>query len=167
MRFRGNLRSFRIRLDAYRSLLHEQLSKAIAHAAAEWLEAAIADIPVWSGASQATFLKLARDISYPLRINPKVMSQINFGESRGEGELIRDIVKVVYKFTYHTNLRHLIFNEYHNANVEHDPAVFNRLLRPGPYQFQEKGREAFLKAAKEVRLPSPWKVLKHRSYHIG
>jgi hypothetical protein len=160
VKFKGTLRSFRINLQAYKRTLHEHLSNEIVHAAFLWLNAVLMEIPVWSGASHATFLRLARQVGYQLTISPSVVSRIPYGQRHGDGEVVADQEKGRYLFRYETDLEHLIYNEFNNANITPDPALFYRLRKPGPYHFQKKGIAAFEEHAKSVRLPSPWKSLK-------
>jgi len=67
---------------------------------------------------------------------------------------------------YGTSLWHLIYNEYNNANLNPEAGrLFARLHRPGPYNFQTIGGEAFQGYAQTVELINPWtllKVSKHR-----
>lgn len=162
MKFKGSLITLQFSLSDYQKRLHEMLSNEISHAAFVWLEAVLSEIPTWSGASRATFLRLAREVEYSLNIAPKAMNRIPYGQRHGDGEVTTDPAKGLYTFSYETTLRWLVHNEY-NA-PETDPEVFYRLLKPGPYHFQQKGAAAFRKFAAEVRLPSPWKSLKvHRN----
>jgi hypothetical protein len=142
-------------MTAYKRTLHEQMSEVITRGAFAWLTAVLAEIPVWSGASHATFLQLSHAVGYSLAISPTVFSRVPWGRSKGEGEIIADPEKGKYVFRYETSLEHLIFNEYNNANSTYDPSVFYRLRRPGPYGFQAIGLAAYLKAIEGVRLPSP------------
>src|SRR4051812_11709786 len=59
MKFTGSFKAPRINVSAYRQKLQEVLGDAIAHAAFEWLGATVQEVPVWSGASRATFMPLA------------------------------------------------------------------------------------------------------------
>lgn len=160
MKFTGTFRAPRLNLQKYRTLLHEHLSGEIAHAAFVWLSAVLEEIPVWSGASHATFLRLAREAGYNLTINPGVVSRIPYGQRNGDGEIHADPQKGLYTFTYSTSLRHLIYNEFHDANVVPDSGLFSRLINPGPYMFQLKGQMAFREHAKGARLPSPERAIK-------
>lgn len=163
MKFTGSLASFEINMDDYKRRLHESLSEDIARAAYLWVEASLAEIPIWSGASWATFIRLSREVGSTLAIDPKVKSRISFGQRHGDGELKADPKKGDYAFTYSTDLRWLVHNEYNSP--ESDPHVFGRLKKPGPYHFQRIAKKVFDKFASEVRLPSPWKslvVTKHR-----
>jgi hypothetical protein len=136
------------------------MSDLLGQAIAAWLEAATAPIPAWSGASLGTFSKLAAEVGFHLGI-AATPNGIRGGMGPGAGAAAStgtveiSASKGAYTFEYSTTLRHLIFNEYKNANVTPDPAVFSRLKRPGPYQFQEKGAEAFRAVAKEATLPFP------------
>jgi len=126
----------------------------------EWLEAVLAEIPVWSGASRATFVKLAQQIGYGLPVAPAAtatgerIDRTWMGVTQSDGRLTADKETGEYTFTYSTTLPWLIWNEYHNANVEPDPSLFYRLIDPGPYNFQVVGARAFLRFAETVGLPS-------------
>jgi len=159
MKFNGSLVStISVDLGLYRASLHKVMEEALAVAAFEWLDAVIKVIPQWSGASAATFLNLARKIDFPIPITPaaNAPSRIGIGTSSGEGDFTLDDARGQYTFRYATTLKHLVYNESHNANTERsDPAVFHRLRTPGPYHFQELGQAAFRASIRGVRLPPP------------
>lgn len=164
MKFKGNLTSFNINVASYRRALHEELSEEITRLAFVWLDAVLAEIPTWSGASRATFLQLSHEISYSLSIDPVVTSRISFGQRHGTGKMTADAKKGLYTFEYTTDLKHLVHNEFNSP--ESDPNVFHRLKKPGPYHFQIKGEAAFRKEAATVRLPSLMKHLKKTKLRI-
>jgi hypothetical protein len=156
MKFTGTLRAPRIDLDKYRRVLDKHLREAIAQALTEWLEATVmAEVPVWSGASRATFLALARNIEYNIPIFPVAPSRISRGVSESSGSLEADEMKGRYVFTYQTTLPWLIINEYFDATQ-----WGFHLKKPGPYDFQKKGAAAFRRFAENVRLPNPFECLK-------
>jgi hypothetical protein len=167
MRFKGTLKSFRIGMSNYKRILHEQLSEEIARAGFLWLNAVLMQIPVWSGASHATFLRLSREVGYQLMVQPRVISRIGYGQRHGDGEVIADPAKGQYSFWYKTTLPHLIYNEFNNANIVPDPTLFDELIIPGPYRFQEAGRKAFEDYARTVRLPNPWVTLKVKAHKVS
>ena len=167
MKFKGTFRSFRFNMTAYKQRLHEHLSDEIAHAAFVWLNAVLMEIPVWSGASHATFLRLSREVGYQMSIQPTAISRVGYGQRMGDGEVTADPAKGQYTFRYETTLPHLIHNEFNNANVLPDPTIFSRLKHPGPYYFQQKGLRAFLKFAIQVRLPNPWASLKIKVHKVS
>lgn len=166
MKFKGKLRSPSINLAAYRKKLHEQLLEDLSRSAFAWLDRVLEEVPTWSGASRATFLQLARHVGYSLIISPKVISRESFGTSHGSGKITADAAKGLYTFTYSTDLKWLVSNEYRHNTSKNDSSVFHRLLNPGPYHFQKMGKAAFEKEAQEVRLPSPWKSLKIKTHRV-
>lgn len=168
MRFIGTLRAPRIDLSAYARRLNEELSDALAHAAAEWLGAATAVIPVWSGASLATFLPLAREVGFQLAVSPvgSAPNRVTVGMGSGTAEFRADASKGEFTFTYTTSLPHLVYNESHNANLQPDATLFFRLIQPGPYHFQQQGRLAFERLASAVRLPDADKHIRVKMIRV-
>jgi len=144
----------RLNLEGYRQALHELLSDSIAHAAANYAFLAETKIPVWSGASLATFLPLARRVGFALSVNPVTRSRIPLGERSGSADFVADKDTSEYRFTYATNLSHLVYNEANNANSPKHPSVFYRLLNPGPYRFLPQAAQEFSQFASQVALPS-------------
>lgn len=163
MKFKGTFVAPRVDFTKWRQQLHQDLLDLLSQAAFEWLNETAKTIPQWSGASAATFLHLARQIGYSLPIDRAATARVS-GESRGlresKGEFVSDPQSGKYHFEYSTTLAHLIYNEFNNANIVPDETLFSRLLQPGPYRFQERGRAAFLRVASGVRLPAPIYKLK-------
>lgn len=157
MKFTGSFQSPTLDLSAYLDRLHRDLTEAIQGAARDWLQATVTEIPVWSAASVATFLKLARAVAFPLGVAPVTGGPnriaLGTGQSFGSVEMSKETGK--YTFQYSTTLAHLIYNEFNNANVTPDPTLFSQLHQPGPYNFQAKGADAFDRVAGRVKLPSP------------
>jgi hypothetical protein len=165
MRFTGELQIPRLDQRGYERHLDKFLSEVIQQAARVWLNATVVRlIPIWSGASVATFLPLARAALMPLPNSPVsgAPDRRQEGRSKGSGGIDRGRRRWVYTFHYGTNLEHLIYNEFTNANISPDPTLFFRLLRPGPYNFQEAGRQAFLDFASRTRLPNPYRFIRVR-----
>lgn len=156
MKFSGTLKAPKLDLSAYLAKLDQKLTEAVQNAAREWLHATVSEVPVWSGASVATFLKLAAAVAYPLGATPVTgaPNRVSLGQGASIGELNLDKSTGKYTFKYGTSLAHLIYNEFNNANTSPDPTLFGRLLEPGPYNFQAKGRDAFDRAAVGVQLPA-------------
>lgn len=169
MKFTGTFFAPRIDLSVYKQALHDELKERLAEATFQYLDAVLARVPVWSGASAATFLHLARTIDFPLNIAPvtRLGFGISYGESHGAGKFDDGSKEGLFLFTYTTTLAHLIYNESHNGNAEPGPGQFGVLKTPGPYRFQEFGRIAFEKVAKASRLPSPFQSLKLRKITVG
>jgi hypothetical protein len=154
MRFTASLAVPTLDLQGYRKALHAHMQEALAHAIVTWLAAVLEEIPVWSGASRATFIPLASRIQFNIPITPRVIDRRGVGIASAGGELEIDEEKGRYAFEYRTWLPWLVWNEYHNANVDPDPGLFGKLLRPGPYNFQVKGYEAFKRFSQSVDLPA-------------
>jgi len=163
MKFTARFSMPRIDVAAYRTALARHMSDMIAQAAMAWLEAVLAEIPVWSGASRATFVKLANAIGHSLPVAPAAVNaahglfttridRTGMGQTVSDGKVTADKQTGEYSFTYSTTLPWLIWNEYHNANVEPDSTLFYRLIEPGPYNFQVVGARAFLRFADKVDL---------------
>lgn len=169
MQFKGTFILARIDRQAFLRAMHEELSEQLARAAFAWLNATADTIPQWSGASAATFLHLARQFSYSIPIKPSEIApdRRKMGQNQSMGGVTIDRVHGRYFFSYGTTLEHLIYNEYNNANIRPDPTLFSRLITPGPYRFQQKGKVAFLRVASSVRLPNPFLYLKTRKIKVG
>jgi len=164
MKFTAQFSAPRIDVSAYRKALDKRMTAAIAQGLMAWLEAVLAEIPVWSGASRATFVKLAQQIGYNLPVAPAAVQaahglfssridRTGMGMGQSDGKLTADKETGEYTFSYSTTLPWLIWNEYHNANVDPDPTLFYRLIKEGPYNFQAVGARAFLRFADTVDLP--------------
>lgn len=126
-------------------------SKAISEATFQYLVTISGVIPVWSGASIGTFASLASEIGFHLDVAPAGSapeSRFGLGKAAGTGEVIVGSGGQ-YSFSYSTDLRHLVFNEYNDAN-----AVGFHLIRPGPYDFQGKGTDAVKKVFDAVLPPT-------------
>ena len=88
MKFTGTLRHHASTWTKYRTALDTQPARGDRPGALEWLEATvIAEVPVWSGASRATFLALARNIEYNIPIFPVAPSRVGQGVSQSSGTL--------------------------------------------------------------------------------
>jgi hypothetical protein len=155
MKFRGTLNIPSLDVGGYLAKLDSILTDAIQNAAREWLHATVVEVPVWSGASVATFLKLAAAVAFPLGVSPitGVNTRVPLGTANSTGSLDIDKAAGRYTFTYGTTLAHLIWNEFNNANTSPDPTLFSQLHNPGPYHFQAKGKDAFDRATGGLRLP--------------
>lgn len=156
MRFKATFRRPKINLDRYKKDLDKHMREMLALGLAAWLEVVTAEVPVWSGASRATFMKIAGEIGYPVTVSGGTAPEdrTGIGEAASKGVLVADIGSGEYTFTYGTTLPWLIWNEYHNANIDPDPTLFGRLKKPGPYHFQVKGAAAFLHETRQMGLPS-------------
>jgi len=149
----------RVDWNRFRAALHERLVTALTDATRQWLQATAVDlVPVWSGASRATFSPLASYVNFVLSCTPAVgaPNRIDLGIANGTGTWTAGEIPGLYRFIYSTMLPHLIINEYYNANTfinPHTGLPYFHLTNPGPYHFQEAGARAFEEVAAKVQLP--------------
>ena len=78
--------------------------------------------------------RLERGIAGDVLAGPQMLSTspggrqrchgFGIGQLAGDGSMETDKKKGDYTFTYSTTLPWLIWNEYHNANVEPDPTMY-------------------------------------------
>lgn len=179
VKFKVRYKSPSIDRAKWDKLLIDRLTKVVKKGAIVWLNATVLlAIPVWSGASRATFLKLARSVGFPLTItgirarssdNKRALGP-SVGFQQSEGSLNLDRAKQgIVTFTYGTSLFHLVFNEFQNANQNPRAGrIFAQLNEPGPYNFQKVGQAAFEDYVQDAfELPSPYRALKFRRLRVG
>lgn len=174
-KFTGTLKAPSIAKNLWQQELNSFLQREIKAAATVWLNATVLSvIPVWSGAAQGTFLKLAQSVGFPLTItgirapagsHPRALGvQVGFQQSTGE---VTDVRNGKVSFSYGTSLFHLVFNESRNANQSPEEGrLFARLIKPGPYNFREIGQEAFRQYTSSLSLPPPWPFLQTKTLRI-
>ena len=149
-----------IDVSSYRTATHDRLSETITEAAKAWIDNAEGIIPVWSGASRATFLDLANKVGYQLMIDPVAASRIELGYENGVATFTANKEESTYSFSYSTSLAHLIINEYYDATQ-----WGFHLKRPGPYHFQEAGRNALRRIT--VSMPTLKPFIQKKSVRVG
>jgi hypothetical protein len=151
MRMKARFVIPQINVEGYKEALNQQMFDAVLHGAFAYLDAVTQIVPVWSGASRATFLQLAREVGYPLVVSGQAQapSRVPLGIAESTGDFSNDPNGIV-KFIYATTLKHLVYNEYNNANETPDDTLFAKLNQPGPYHFQEAGKQAFLRAVTDA-----------------
>lgn len=172
MRLSGIFQVPRVNISRYRAALKERLTATLKEAVVKYLQATAMDkVPVWSGASRATFSKLAQQADFMLTIAlaSKAPNRIAWGESEGIGLFETDTPGLA-SFTYSTTLPHLIINEYYNANTFQNPqtgAYYFHLTNPGPYHFQEAGEAAFRASVAQMELPSFDGIIDTTTIQVG
>lgn len=127
----------------------------------KWLDATVlAIIPTWSGASRATFEKLARDLGTSIPIGPirSKKDRQSLGRSTSQGSGFFSETGKHY-FVYTTQLRYLIYNEFNLATKGPPPQPFSNNVRFTPYRFQDAGDKAWAKHVTTFKFPSVWKHL--------
>jgi hypothetical protein len=116
--------------------------ETIEGAAREWLKAALAIVPAWSGASRATFEALASavNMSVPIDKSSTAPDRIGLGRLYSSGGISKK-GRASYSFYYETTLRYLIANETTKVQPRTE-GLFSSLITPTPYKFREAGDRA-------------------------
>ncbi len=158
MRFTANLKLPTLDIAAYRRVLNPYMEEVLKISGRIWLGAFIElIIPHWSGASRATFEKLAREfgttIPYGQQQSWSDRKALGRATSQASG-LVLEPNSLRWHFVYESTLYHLAYNEY-NVAVVGQGGVRWGLIHPTPYHFQKAGMEAFANFARKVTLPNP------------
>lgn len=145
------------------------MSELITLAAIEWINAALDIIPVWSGASHATFLHLARAAGYQLTINERsnAPNRVHLGARTSSGDIEIKADAGQFSFNYETRLRHLNINEREHATRLTDPRLFGELRDPGPYNFRDRAREVAVQIIMDGKLPDILQHMKVKKFRRG
>lgn len=164
MRFRVEKKGhLKFNLNAAVKELDEYVASFVKEGGVKWLHATVEAVPIptWSGASRATFQKLARDLGTSVPIGPirsrKNRTALGLSTSVGSG-FFR--VRYASYFVYTTQLRYLRYNEFNLALAGPPPQPFSDNVRFTPYRFQDKGDKAWEAHARGIMLPDPLKHLR-------
>jgi len=166
MKFTPNFTSIELDMPAYKRALYQYLIASLRGGGRKWLDATVrtsTHIPTWSGASRATFQKLAQELGTTVPIGPirahKDRTALGRASAQGSGMFV-DESKGLWQFVYQTQLRYLAYNEYNRAVAGAPPQPFSNNVRYTPYGFQAKGAKAWLAFTSKLLLPSPFKYLR-------
>lgn len=148
--------------SAWESELDKEMRDTTKEAARKWLTVVTSLIPTWSRASLATFSKLATSVGFPIPFGPVAgtapRDRSSLGRDNSDGGLMFE--KLSWHFFYETDLQYLVWNEFNRAVKGDGSGVYSRLKRPGPYQFQEAGKNEFLSFSREIKFPNPGKFIR-------
>jgi len=154
-----------LKLDekAYKRALRAFFKQKIKEAVRVYLSATVlAIIPTWSGASRATFEKLAHDAGTSIPYGPQrsIKDRKPLGRNTSAGSGIHmNPATGKWSFSYKTQLRYLEYNEYNRATKGFPPQPFSDKVRFTPYGFQASGAAAVTSFMKKVKLPDPTKFM--------
>lgn len=153
MRFLAKLKGLFLNLVGIRKELDDYSRQTVEAAARVWLQAALAEIPVWSGASRATFEQLGAAIGEPVPLSHKAdaPNRIALGRANGRGGIEKD-GEGNWRFFYETSLVYLSANEQQSVGVG-QYGVVSGLIQPTPYNFRGKANAALQGFASDVPLP--------------
>jgi hypothetical protein len=166
MKFTTEFYSITLDLVAYNKALLTALHNLNERAGQAWIHAAVnkTPIPTWSGASRATFQKLATELGTSVPIGPlRTKSRVSLGTSTSSGSGVVEKKQLPYVgFVYSTNLRYLAYNEYNAAKAGIPPAPFSNNVRFTPYNFQDRAEAAWKRIAEKATLPDPLRYITKR-----
>lgn len=90
MPLRAKVNYPRLAKEATKRRLDKAMNEAVIEALRTWVIATTDNVPVLTGASKASFLKLSRQAQVALTIVPKTISRIQFGFDTSVGEIISE-----------------------------------------------------------------------------
>lgn len=153
MRFLSSLKGLVLNVRSFLGNTDAKMQLATEEAARIWLNTAIPAVPVWSGASRATFQQLADavGVDVPIDVKPNAPNRVALGRLNSRGGIERD-GNGRWRFYYENNLRYLAANETRSVSVGQYGVKWG-LIEPTPYNFQAAARAAVQAYAKTVTLP--------------
>lgn len=159
--------SFRLDYPRYRQVALSHLRNLNERAGKAWLKTALDEtpIPTWSGASRATFMKLASELGTSVPLGPirAKKNRVALGKSTSAGSgVIEDKNAWEIGFKYETDLRYLHYNEYNTAVAGPPPQPYSNNVRFTPYNFQKRAADQWEHVAKTAKLPNPYRYLRIR-----
>lgn len=153
-----------IDMEAYRRVLLNTLRNLNERAGQAWIKTAVDEtpIPTWSGASRATFQKLATELGTSVPIGPirAPKSRVSLGKSTSAASGTWEEGSEYVGFTYETELRYLAYNEYNKAVAGPPPQPYSNNVRFTPYNFQNRAKEMWEYEASKGKLPNPYDYIK-------
>jgi hypothetical protein len=166
MKFKTSFKAITLDTAAYSRVLLKYLRGLNSKAGTAWIDTAVnkTPIPTWSGASRATFSKLALELGTSVTIGPirSKKNRTGLGAASSNSRVIEQMQDGYIGFMYETSLRYLAYNEYNAAVAGPPPQPFTNNVRFTPYHFQGRAEQAWQKVADKARLPNPYKHLKKR-----
>jgi len=167
MKFKTTFYSIGFDTAGYARVLLKALQDINEKAGQAWIDTAVnqTPIPTWSGASRATFSKLAQELGTSVPIGPikAKKDRVGLGKSTSSGSgVVENKAKGYVGFVYETNLSYLAYNEYNLATAGPPPQPYSNNVRFTPYNFQSRAQAAWLKVAQTAKLPNPLRHLKKR-----
>ncbi len=176
MKMTAKLTGFELDLQAYRTTLAASMTDQLKDSIRVWLNAVIKPtIPTWSGASRATFEKIAKLAGLSMTYGPQKSRKDRKPLGKRESTASLKSTKAgVYSFEWGTTLRYFILNE--TTRQEYVPGardtgsgvIYSRsgLTHPGPYNLESKGATVLEAFAQEITVPSLSPYIKTKSVKI-
>ena len=161
--FKTNFKWMKLDLVQYRRVMLNHLRSLNEKAGQAWIRAAVDEtpIPTWSGASRATFQRLASELGTSVPLGPirSKTNRVALGKASSAGS---GVFEKEYEvgFTYETHLQYLVYNEYNAAVQGPPPQPYSNRVRFTPYHFQPRAESAWRAVAETAKLPNPYRYLK-------
>lgn len=152
LRFRARLQT--INVDPRQlPLIDEFIKESTEEAARIWVRAAVARIPVWSGASRATLEALASAVNETIDIDVRSTApdRVALGRLYSSGG-IEKLSTGDWRFVYESNLRYLAANETTRV-APRTEGLRGSLIQATPYNFRQAGNEAVEAYANTLVIP--------------
>jgi len=163
MKMTAHLVELSLDLKRYKKDLAKSMSDQLKEAIRVWLQAVIRPVvPTWSGASRATFEKIARSASTTIGYGALKAhkDRRSLGKRESEGSITID-KEGLYSFEWSTTLRYFILNNM--SRQEYVPGAKDTgsgviysptgLTRPGPYNIEEKSKPVLENFIQGMKLP--------------
>lgn len=168
LKFNVNMQWFKFDVLGYERDMRIFMEKYIKESGQVWLDVATQKIPTWSGASRASFQKLARALGTSIQIGPQKSRKNRqpLGEETSIGEIIIDTKKDFYGFQWGSTLRYLNYNEFNRATPGPEPQPMWAEIKNTPYNFQAEALDAWRAYTKGVDLPDPMKAKFLKKFRI-
>lgn len=162
-----------ISLGQLQSDLDKELTSILKAGVKAWLATAVSIIPVWSGASRGTLIKLGQTVgvqitAFPVKTVDKTgrvrntPNRVNLGVEKSQGEILIQFPN--YAMFWRSDLdggKHLNYNEENDASL----VGFN-LKTPTPYHFRIAADKAFFAATDPLMAKLNFK-LQFRAINLG
>jgi len=150
-----------------RTFLFHEMIKINQKAGRVWLTDAVfgTPIPIWSGASRASFARLAAKLNWYIPSGPRVLTcpftrGHAFGMKFDSGTEVYANKNIMYVgFQFATKLPHLLYNESNAPNPGPYPRPWSRGVRFTPYNFENRVLRTWKRYAERQKLPNPFQWL--------
>lgn len=160
--FTTKFKWMKLDLAGYRRVMLNHLRSLNEKAGQAWIKAAVDEtpIPTWSGASRATFQKLASELGTVVPLGPirAKKNRVSLGKASSAASGVFEKGEEV-GFTYETTLQYLGYNEYNAAVAGKPPQPYSNRVRFTPYNFQPRAESAWRAVAETAKLPNPYRYL--------
>ncbi|GAG59837.1 unnamed protein product, partial [marine sediment metagenome] len=141
MKFTGHFTGIKLDLEKYRQRLRDHMVVELHNIAKIWLSAVTGRVPVWSGMSQGSLLKLSEMVGGRIVISPLVSSRVPKGRALGTAKPTYGPNDFIIEIS--TAVPHYVLQEYENVGIS----------KSAPWLSFAAGASAYHQAVRTTRLP--------------